>query len=81
MSANIPNNFKINKSTNSNSKLVKTRIIFLKIGEIDSRNEKYNAEVFIESYWEDDQIFKSILDSRSNIRRKSLSLIKSTLLN
>lgn len=35
-----------------------SRIIFLKMGQIDTRNERYDAEAYIECTWEDDEIFK-----------------------
>lgn len=35
-----------------------SRIIFLKVGQIDTRNERYDAEAYIECMWEDDEIFK-----------------------
>lgn len=37
---------------------VLSRIIFLKMGQIDTRNERYDAEAYIECTWEDDEIFK-----------------------
>lgn len=35
-----------------------SRIIFLKMGQIDTRNERFDAEAYIECTWEDDEIFK-----------------------
>ncbi len=45
---------------NKNSPAVKiiSRIIFVKMGQIDTRNERFDAEAYIECSWEDDQIFK-----------------------
>jgi hypothetical protein len=37
----------------SSAKEVQVRIIFLRIGEIDTLNEKFYAEILIESKWED----------------------------
>jgi hypothetical protein len=37
---------------------VVSRIVFLKMGQIDTRNERYDAEAYIECKWEDDEIFK-----------------------
>jgi hypothetical protein len=36
--------------------------VFLKVGQIDTRNERYDAEAYIECYWEDDQIFRVLAD-------------------
>lgn len=41
---------------------ITSRIIFLKVGQIDTRNERYDAEAYIECTWEDDQIFKLLCD-------------------
>ena len=41
---------------------VVSRIIFLKVGQIDTRNERYDAEAYIECTWEDDNIFKYLSD-------------------
>ena len=41
---------------------VTSRIVFLKLGQIDTRNERYDAEAYIECSWEDDQIFKILAD-------------------
>jgi hypothetical protein len=41
---------------------VTSRIVFLKVGQIDTRNERYDAEAYIECFWEDDQIFKLLAD-------------------
>lgn len=41
---------------------VTSRIVFLKVGQIDTRNERYDAEAYIECTWEDDEIFKVLSD-------------------
>ena len=41
------------------------RTIFLKIGEVDSKNEKFTAEAFCESFWEDDEIYKQLIQSKN----------------
>ena len=41
---------------------ITSRIVFLKVGQIDTRNERYDAEAYIECSWEDDQIFKVLAD-------------------
>lgn len=46
------------------------RTIFLKVGEVDSKNEKFTAEAFIESYWEDDAILKHLLSSKAMLNSK-----------
>lgn len=38
-------------SVNNYAKLVEVRIEFLSIGEVDTMNEKYEAEVKIKSRW------------------------------
>lgn len=42
----------------SNPHIVKVMIEFSKIGEIDTMNEKYNAEVFIEAKWETKELIE-----------------------
>jgi hypothetical protein len=37
-----------------------SRIIFVKMGQVDTRNERFDAEAYIECSWEDDQIFKHL---------------------
>jgi hypothetical protein len=44
-------------------KRVYCRTIFLKIGEVDSKNEKFTAEAFVESHWDDDELFAKLLQS------------------
>ncbi len=44
--------------------IVSTRIVFLKVGQIDTINERYDANVYIESSWEDDVIFKILADPK-----------------
>ena len=48
-------------ATNSSQPVkIISRIIFVKMGQIDTRNERYDAEAYIECSWEDDQIFKHL---------------------
>ena len=42
---------------------VDSRIVFLKIGQIDTRNERYDAEAYIECSWHDDEMFKLLTNS------------------
>jgi hypothetical protein len=56
-----------NATVSSKFKEVFCRTIFLKIGDVDSKNEKFSSQVFIEASWEDDQLFKDFL------RQKNLS--------
>lgn len=51
------------EAKNKKSHQVTSRIVFLKVGEIDTKNEKFEAEAYIESYWEDEEIYKQLLDS------------------
>lgn len=41
---------------NSNSREVQLRIIFLRIGEIDTLNEKFFAEILVEAKWEESKL-------------------------
>jgi hypothetical protein len=41
---------------------VTSRIVFLKVGQIDTRNERYDAEAYIEASWEDEKIYKILAD-------------------
>lgn len=58
-------------------KIVHTRIVFLKLGEIDTRNEKYSAHVQIDSSWDDDDLFKTIFDTKLNNIRKFIYFTES----
>jgi hypothetical protein len=60
-----------NKNTNFKKPVkIYCRIIFIKIGEVDSRNERFAAEAFVEAIWEDEQIFKQLIQQKNF--RKSL---------
>lgn len=52
--ARTPNFIKVD-AVNSYAKLVEVRIEFLNLGEIDTMNEKFSAEVRIKSRWYDDE--------------------------
>lgn len=41
---------------------ITSRLVFLKVGQIDTRNERFDAEAFIECSWEDDVLFKILAD-------------------
>ena len=48
------NNIKLENSTISNYvRQVQIRVIFLRVGEIDTLNEKFFAEILVESKWEE----------------------------
>lgn len=49
---------------------VECRINFTKIGEIDSKNEKFTSEAFIECVWNDDDLLKAIIDPKTQILSK-----------
>lgn len=51
---------------------VTSRIVFLKLGQVDTRNERYDAEAYIECSWEDDQIFKILADPNMTKNREYL---------
>lgn len=55
-----PQNTPVTVLKKSDSKPIRviSRIIFVKMGQIDTRNERYDAEAYIECMWEDDAIFK-----------------------
>ena len=50
-------------SAKSKAIFVDSRIVFLKIGQIDTRNERYDAEAYIECSWHDDDMFKLLTNS------------------
>ena len=54
LQARTPNFIKVD-AVNSYAKLVEVRIEFLNLGEIDTMNEKFSAEVRIKSRWYDDE--------------------------
>jgi hypothetical protein len=51
---------------------VTSRIVFLKVGQIDTRNERYDAEAYIEASWEDEKIYKILADP--NMTKNSIVL-------
>lgn len=57
---------------------ITSRIIFLKVGQVDTRNERYDAEAYIECTWEDDQIFKLLCDP--NMQKNSLFYLFTTII-
>lgn len=52
------NNNNNNSSKDAEPVKVSSRIVFLKVGEIDSKSENFRAEAFIESCWEDNSLLK-----------------------
>ena len=48
--------------------MVEVRVVFLKIGEIDTQKEKYTADVFLQAKWKEPR-----LDGQSDI----VSIMKS----
>jgi hypothetical protein len=55
---------------------VTSRIVFLKVGQIDTRNERYDAEAYIEASWEDDKIYKILADPNMTKNSKFLFFFK-----
>ena len=49
-----------NKVKVSNPTKVMCSIIFLKIEEVNTKNENFTAEIFIECSWIDDKILKTL---------------------
>lgn len=65
--------------TSVSTKFVRIRLIFIRIGEIDTLNEKYQAEVYFEARWTDKLNWKQLnlnLQQQSQLfqERKSLRL-------
>lgn len=52
---------------------ITSRMIFLKVGSVDTRNERYDAEAYVECWWEDEQIYRLLADP--NMSRHSMPLI------
>lgn len=52
---------------------IECRVVFVKIIEIDSKNEKYEAECIVECSWFDDKLFKALLDPDLPKKREYLS--------
>lgn len=49
---------------------IECKIIFVRIIEVDSKNEKFNAECVIECAWNDDKLMKTLLDPELVSKRK-----------
>jgi len=49
---------------------VRTRVVFLKIEDVNTKNESFAAEVFIESCWEDNDLYKKLYDDK-NVDKKT----------
>ena len=43
---------------------VRTHVVFLKIEDVNTKNESFAAEVFIESCWEDDNLYKKLYSDK-----------------
>ena len=41
---------------------VECKVVFVKIIEIDTKNENFEAEICVECFWFDDDLFYSLLD-------------------
>ena len=69
-------------ATNVNNKQhqIRSRIVFLRIGQVDTKNERYDAEAYIECSWEDDKIFKILADPNlaTNSNYENLNCTKLT---
>ncbi len=50
---------KHNEEKEKNCKYVNMQVVFVKIGEIDTMNEKYAADVIVESRWIDTSIHEN----------------------
>ena len=46
------------KNKQKNPIKVTSRVVFLRIGQVDTKNERYDAELYLEASWEDDKIFQ-----------------------
>lgn len=51
---------------------VRTRVVFLKIEDVNTKNESFAAEVFIESCWEDDNLYKKLYRDK-NVDKKQVN--------
>ncbi|RNA29805.1 hypothetical protein BpHYR1_053178 [Brachionus plicatilis] len=49
---------------------IECKIIFVRIIEVDSKNEKFNAECVVECAWNDDKLMKALLDPELPNKRK-----------
>jgi hypothetical protein len=57
----------ITENDRAEAKVVHVMIEFLRIGEIDTMNEKYQAELYIESRWTDNSLVEEELKGKSNL--------------
>lgn len=74
----------VNSQDNSNQKPreVEIRVIFLRIGDIDTLNEKFFAEILIESKWEEPKLVEEFTHIHNNLLAAplgSLAFKKSSL--
>jgi hypothetical protein len=51
---------------------VMCRVVFLEIEDVNTKNENYTAEIFIEFNWTDDRILKHITQSKMGKLSKNL---------
>jgi hypothetical protein len=61
--------------------IVETRIVFLKIGQIDTRNERYDAEAFVESTWLDNKLYDQLINKNTDTTSTSTSTTTTTTAN
>ncbi|CAF0736813.1 unnamed protein product [Brachionus calyciflorus] len=50
------------KKIKTNPIRIECKILFVKIVEVDSKNEKFDAECIVECCWNDDKLMKALLD-------------------
>lgn len=71
------------KSTPKKRKIVvESRIVFLKIGQIDTRNERFDAEIYLESFWNDDDLYEyalGLLKPEKRDKKESLEAVLTTI--
>ncbi|CAH8583265.1 unnamed protein product [Schistosoma intercalatum] len=67
---NIKHKFNINKTLNTTKARVELVLIFVKVGQVDTVNERYQADIFLQARWREpllDAVWnKSSLKSKSN---------------
>ena len=62
--------------TLENSKPIEVhcRIVFLNIGEIDTKNENFHALIFIQSEWDDDSFLSYFNENTNQSKSQTLYL-------
>jgi hypothetical protein len=59
--------------------IVESRIVFLKIGQIDTRNERYDAEIYLECFWNDDELYEYALGLLKPEKRDKIESLEAIL--